>query len=225
MSGPWIFDRVRETTTTTAGGVALSLACWLCQCFGVTHPSSKPSRNRGFTHAELAAPFGHVFCLAIQCKHDVFALIARVRWLFECLIYGPPKLQPHSQRTDRQSKFPSPRAEGLSPVIKGDEPILSGITSLLARRNPTAIAWLVITVVVDTFDGVFRRRRFPHVSEEALERFSPCWTNDNPPAAPSWVVRIGLAVAPLLHVFPCAVLFRSCPSVRLARHVSPFVRE
>ncbi len=57
------------------------------------------------------------------------------------------------------------------------------VALLLFGRSPSAVARLIIAVVVDTINGVAGRRLFAHVGKEIL-KLLPAVANGDPPTAP-----------------------------------------
>ena len=72
----------------------------------------------------------------------------------------------------------------------------AAIIVLFDPCSPATIPRLVIAVVVDAIDGVFRARPWPHIGQEVFE-LSPTLTHGDPAATPIFIVlRIGIIAAP-----------------------------
>ncbi len=77
----------------------------------------------------------------------------------------------------------------------------SSVAGLDRPDGPTAIAWLVIAVIVDAvYRHAFRAR--PHVFEEVHEAMAPAITNRDSSATPIWKVWGSGSIASLEHRVP-----------------------
>lgn len=86
--------------------------------------------------------------------------------------------------------------------LKRPTAIRSAILGLLLPRSPTAVARLVIAVVVNALDCMERRRALAHIGKECTESLSPAFANRDPaPSVPTPSLAIGF-VAALNHCYP-----------------------
>jgi hypothetical protein len=79
---------------------------------------------------------------------------------------------------------------------------------LLSRRRPPAVGGLVIPVIVDSVDGVFRRRTRPHIFIERGEAVPPSVANRDPASTVVTKARSDWVEAPLFHRSPGSPLRR-----------------
>src|SRR5579859_11850 len=89
------------------------------------------------------------------------------------------------------------------------------VLALFARGGPTAVAWLVVPVVVDPINGP-TSRAFAHVGEKVLERV-PALAHRDPATAVVVVGDVAGISAPIKHVFPRPVsgrITQAVPGVR-----------
>jgi hypothetical protein len=81
-----------------------------------------------------------------------------------------------------------------------------GISYLISFCCPTAVAWFIVSVVVDSVNGVLRGRPHAHVGNKILKRKSPSVTNRSSSLSLILVfVKRGI-IASLNHVCPYAIL-------------------
>ncbi len=82
------------------------------------------------------------------------------------------------------------------------------ITPLLEACRPSAIARLVVAVIIDSVDGVFRRRSRTHVSVEGHEICQPCIAHGDSTTSVMPIRRALRAVAPRLYLRPYGVFWQ-----------------
>jgi hypothetical protein len=70
---------------------------------------------------------------------------------------------------------------------------------LLASRRPTAIAGLVIALLIDSIDAVLRRRPAAHVGEEIGKARAPAITNFDAASAAFFPTRVAWPCASANH--------------------------
>lgn len=90
----------------------------------------------------------------------------------------------------------------------------SGVSILFRPCRPSAVAGLVVPVIVDPLDGVARGTR-AHVGSEARDIVEPPIAHRDPSTAVVLEVLAAGVQAPVLHVRPAA------PNVRMAEPVQP----
>lgn len=81
------------------------------------------------------------------------------------------------------------------------------IIGLLAWRGPSAVAWLVISIVIDAIKRGASGTR-SHIQKERLERIYPLWGNANTSTSPFWVLLCRFAQTPIFHGCPRFVFSR-----------------
>lgn len=118
-----------------------------------------------------------------------------------------PPARPHSLR-------PSGESVGNPAVGKPAGGPL--IVRLLALRCPSAVAWLVMTVVVDSVKRVPLRWFRSHVLQECLKGLLPESTDLDPPASVVAILRSSPVETSALHRPPGTVLWRERSPVSLS---------
>jgi hypothetical protein len=125
------------------------------------------------------------------------------------------------------ASFFSPAGAAMTPTFGADVGIRrSELVPVAAMRSlppvcdldrpggPTAIFRAVWAVVIDSVDGVIRRRTLPHVSQEVGELF-PAVTNEDPPSAVVLEVRpIGIGASGM-DCLPSVILGCALPIARV----------
>lgn len=81
------------------------------------------------------------------------------------------------------------------------------VVSLFPVRCPSTVAWLVVSVWINSINGVRIARAKSHVSHEVLERIQPSLTNSNAPPAISRIARVFGFVASNANISPAGVLW------------------
>jgi len=84
--------------------------------------------------------------------------------------------------------------------------VVAPIVGLFFSRGPSAVARLVVAVIVDALDRMLRRGAWPHVSEELRKILSPTVGHGDPSATVAMVIRVILFVATTLGVEPRLIL-------------------
>ncbi len=88
----------------------------------------------------------------------------------------PPISQARTQCVVRHITFSCPLFYCLSTIIQCQQDVISSIIILIVSCSPIAILFLVCTVVVTTFQCMFRRWSRPHVGEKIFKRIHPAFT-------------------------------------------------
>jgi len=116
------------------------------------------------------------------------------------------KTLPQSTLRNTGQSRPCRKASGLAFVF--DYAVVSFVACLRGAIRPSAIARLVVAVVVDAVNFGVRERTLPHIGQELSKRIMPCIANVD--AAPSivLVVFVVLFAAPRPHEAPYAILRR-----------------
>ncbi len=102
-------------------------------------------------------------------------------------------------------------------------PVRARVQRLLAWCRPSDIAWLVVAIVVDSVNGVFRRRALSYVSSKRDKVSRPLVTNGDPASAVLWVTRTLGVQTSLLHRDPRLVQARFRQTVRGGSRASGLV--
>lgn len=95
---------------------------------------------------------------------------------------------------------------------------IAAIVPLLKAGRPSAIAGLIMSVVVDAINGVLARRSVPHVCKESVERISPSGAHSNTAPAVVWIASRTGYEASRLHTGPHSVSHRVSQPVRRVLH-------
>lgn len=120
-------------------------------------------------------------------------------------------------------KFSRPRIEAKRHAVDRDPPGPRSVLALFFIGGPTAIDGRIVTIIVDAFKRVFRRRPRSHISQKPLERTSPRYTDLNPASA---IARIKVSAHIFTsgnHPFPHAIFRRSAHAVCRAGGMSRFL--
>lgn len=120
----------------------------------------------------------------------------------------PSEEQSLTKRILAYETLARPFAHGHGSTEIGKSPVPALVPVLFCRDRPTDVSRLIVAVVLHALDGVFRRWREANVFEKILKGRTPPVADANPPTAPTWIVRVALAIAARLHRQPSVVLFR-----------------
>jgi hypothetical protein len=74
-------------------------------------------------------------------------------------------------------QFSTPHSQRLSATLKGKHFIVAFVIGLLQWQRPFHVVRLIIAIVVNAFERVFRGGAIAHVSTEILKRISPTRTH------------------------------------------------
>lgn len=88
-----------------------------------------------------------------------------------------------------------------APLV-GDGVIAASVLCLLGLFQPSTVARLIVTVVVDAVNFVRRRWSLPHIRKEVLKRILPAVANRNAACAVSFVCFFVLVQAPAFNSAP-----------------------
>lgn len=92
------------------------------------------------------------------------------------------------------------RAIDINPFYK------PGISRLLARKSPAAIAGFIISIIINAINGMAQGRPAAHVRKKCLETISPAFANLDAPSSPSCIARVIGIVAAKFHLCPDTML-------------------
>ena len=112
-------------------------------------------------------------------------------------------------------KFTTPISERLSFTVEGNHSITTSIVGLLYSCSPSTIIRLVISIIINSFHLMFRRRTLTHVRNEVFKGVSPSIAHCYSASA---VVRKSIGfrvVASLLNAAPNVIYF--CASTIVLR--------
>lgn len=83
------------------------------------------------------------------------------------------------------------------------------IRSLFPACSPSAIARLIVAVIVNALKGMLRRWLWPHVGQEILKRVAPMFANRNTTSAVAGISLVTGVEATLLHITPDLIFARA----------------
>lgn len=98
------------------------------------------------------------------------------------LRHAPSLTEPDTDRHWRKTYDLRPFGKTEGFAIMGESMIVPFVPSLFLVRCPTAIAWLIIPVVVDPVDVVVTRGLGAHIGEEFIERIHPLFADLDSPS-------------------------------------------
>ena len=90
------------------------------------------------------------------------------------------------------------------------------ILGLLATCRPATIAWFVVSVCINTLDGMLRRWAAAHVLQKVFKRFLPAITNQNSTSTIQIVHRRIRIIAAIFHGVPRIVFTTSDSPTRFS---------
>ena len=112
------------------------------------------------------------------------------------------------KRRPRNADLSAPLGKRHGFAVVSEKPAITFIVSLLFWQRPLAIMSSVSKAVILSFQRMFRRRPFAHISVEVLERFHPANTDSNTSSPIIVIITMRRVVAALLHVLPRSPLRR-----------------
>lgn len=103
----------------------------------------------------------------------------------------------------RNAKANSPIRDAQSYTVKLDKLVLCCVSSLLFPRRPSAIAGLIIAVIVDSVYRVMSAWTRPHICKKGVERIFPSLTDGYSPSSVVLPLRKSRICAPSNYSPPC----------------------
>lgn len=101
----------------------------------------------------------------------------------------PASTQARLDRDALEAGSPCPIAHGLRLATKYQYAVVALVVLLLVLSSPTDVSGFVVSVGIDSVDGVSFGRPRPHVSHEGWKGLTPFWAHCNPAPPPILVVR------------------------------------
>jgi len=138
---------------------------------------------------------------------------ARSDWCGEDSLGRPAFAMPIVHGMWSHPKFPSPLNGGEGFPVVGDLNVYSGVVKLFFLCGPSAIARLVITVIVNAVKGVIRAWPFSNISEKVF-KLVPTLANDNPSCPIVWIRGSCRLVASNHHSAPYGINVGPGPTMR-----------
>jgi len=123
----------------------------------------------------------------------------------------PASLQSGRNSLGVLAGFLRPFTDRLGPAVVRKTTVVALVHVLRALRGPAHVPRLVVAVVVNTINRVFRGWARTNIGQEILERFSPSCTDGNPSASVMFVAFHAWVVAPSLHAVPRQMFRRDLP--------------
>jgi len=133
----------------------------------------------------------------------------------ESLFNAPSAMEAHLQDLvwNPEAFTPFGHRERLSTLF--DEAVPSGVPVLLDACSPSTVGWRVVSVVVETIDGMVPGRSRSHVGQEGSKIDAPSITDADATSAVVLVADVGVALTAANHVRPAPVLSRPKTAMRL----------
>jgi hypothetical protein len=107
-----------------------------------------------------------------------------------------------SEHSARDTGALSPRGEAHRLTVERQNDVATGVSGLLERRRPTAVAWFIVAAAIDAIDRVLRRRARSHVGEEVVERLQPAGADSDATCAVRLVGRSPWIHATIAQIAP-----------------------
>ena len=128
-------------------------------------------------------------------------------WRRERFLYAPSE-NAKSRANDAvpESSLPAPLCHCLALAVQLEEAVRTSVVCLMGLRFPSAVAALVVAVVVDPLNGVLRRWAWSHVGQERLKGRAPRFAHANATTAVVRVRLLPLVVAAVHDGAPNAVV-------------------
>lgn len=131
------------------------------------------------------------------------------------VLLGPSEnVDPASNRPAFNSKHVGPFGNGLCFVVYGYKTVSSRVSALVGSRCPTAISWLVVSIVVDSIKRMLFARALTHVIVKSVKRDLPRIANFYSSSSPISKVFVFFITASLFHILPPSVCYAFRHSVR-----------
>lgn len=113
----------------------------------------------------------------------------------QCFDVTPTSLQPVGDCPLFEAEKVRPLRQGLRLAVVSDEHVASSIIGLLFSRGPSAIAWLVMALIVDALDRVIFGRTMANVFHEQryIQPSTANSNSDHPVGCKVWMVRLRAA--------------------------------
>lgn len=98
--------------------------------------------------------------------------------------------------------FSSPFRDGHRFSIMRKHSIISPVRRLLGHGKPSAIAWLIVSIGINSIDRILRSRLFSHIGKKCLKAIFPFSAHGHASAAVSRIIAFILVKASALYSLP-----------------------
>jgi hypothetical protein len=98
------------------------------------------------------------------------------------------KSPPHNLLAN--SQFFCPLNARLGYSVIGNIHVISGVSSLLFTRGPSAIIGRIVTIIINSINRIFAGQSFPHIGIKVFKGVSPAITNSNTSSTITRIIRI-----------------------------------
>lgn len=128
-----------------------------------------------------------------------------LNWRRKGSLVGPPATESPVNSIVVDASYLRPLAHTFGLAIQCECSIRCAVAHLLSVRCPSAVARLVVSVVILAVNRVFRRGAWTHVFQKRIKRSSPSWANRNSSSAVIRKCVVAMVFAAVNHSAPHAV--------------------
>ena len=143
----------------------------------------------------------------------------------ECFGNAPAAAKSHKDGRNLYIEKRRPLGDCSALSLKLKDMVSSLIRALLGIRGPSAILRRVVSVCIESINGIATRWARPHVGKEGGEAFDPSIAHADTTAAVVLEIWNVLVKAPTFHGGPCAMLWAVAHSMRSASRKVRFAGE
>ena len=209
------------------------MSLFFTKCLLHTPPSFKAVGECFSVNPSMYSPFRNAFCLAIKRQQ---VLSTKLHSLGQSAFWRQTPAQTGGKSVWVYAKLDSPICDAHCLSVMCKYLVAACVAVLLCSCRPVAIGWTVVcdafrtfsarivTVVVSSFDTVFRSGLVTHVIVKCIEQM-PSFANSDIATTVAIETSRCWVVAALVELSPCAILWRSRHAVRRRSLCGSFFTE
>lgn len=135
------------------------------------------------------------------------------------------RVQSFPQRRMSHTDYASPFRKRFYFAVVLKHSIIAFVVRLFGVCCPSTIIWFVISIVVNSINGMTAGRPWPHVLKKCLDAVDPPLANHNAPASILGISAISWIVAPLLYSKPNSIFLSFGQSMLCSTLLAGFIAE
>lgn len=132
----------------------------------------------------------------------LFGLILFLKRLSQSSFYCPSSLESIEQRMNSNSEMSSPFGNSHFLSVKFDQSRARPISCIFVTGRPSAIAWLIVSIIVNSINRVFSTWPWANICFKFLKAVSPLVANRDSSGTVANICRMIFVVASTFHPLP-----------------------
>lgn len=156
---------------------------------------------------ELASPLLKRECYPVTGKHYDTTPVFCYAWGRKCLFERPSNRKTMSKGFLADPQLVGPVLQAHRFSMKRKKGVVASVSVLFFPCAPSAIIWSIVSIIVDSVNGMVWTRSWSHVFQEVVEAIQPSLAYRYASSSISMVSSGIPVIASLLHRFPAFVSF------------------